>query len=45
VNLTRKNKNGSARTVVLSVEAITDGRSPDIPLQGGDQIYVHDRVF
>jgi protein involved in polysaccharide export with SLBB domain len=45
VNLTRKNKDGSARTVVLSVEAITDGRSPDIPLQGGDQIYVHDRVF
>jgi polysaccharide biosynthesis/export protein VpsN len=45
VNLTRKNKNGSARTVVLSVEAITDGRSPDIPLQGGDQIFVHDRVF
>jgi protein involved in polysaccharide export with SLBB domain len=45
VNLTRKNKNGSTRTVVLSVEAITDGRSPDIPLQGGDQIFVHDRVF
>jgi polysaccharide biosynthesis/export protein VpsN len=45
VNLTRKNKNGSARTVVLSVEAITDGRSPDIPLQAGDQIFVHDRVF
>ena len=45
VNLTRKNKNGSSRTVVLSVGAITDGRSPDIPLQGGDQIFVHDRVF
>jgi protein involved in polysaccharide export with SLBB domain len=45
VNLTRKNRNGSARTVVLSVEAITDGRSPDVPLQGGDQIFVHERVF
>jgi hypothetical protein len=31
--------------VVLSIGAITDGRSPDIPLQAGDQIYVHERVF
>ena len=31
--------------VVLSIEAITDGRSPDIPLQAGDQIYVYERVF
>lgn len=44
VNLTRKVKNG-ARTVVISLEAITEGRSPDIPLQAGDQIYVHERVF
>jgi polysaccharide biosynthesis/export protein VpsN len=44
VNLTRKVKNG-ARTVVLSVEAVTEGRSPDIPLQAGDSIYVHERVF
>jgi polysaccharide export outer membrane protein len=44
VNLTRRTKEGS-RTVVLSVDAITDGRSPDIPMQAGDQIYVHERVF
>ncbi|HMJ12618.1 MAG TPA: polysaccharide biosynthesis/export family protein [Polyangiaceae bacterium] len=44
VNLTRKGKSGT-RTVVLSVEAITDGRSPDVPLQGGDQIYVNERIF
>jgi polysaccharide biosynthesis/export protein VpsN len=44
VNLTRRNKTGS-RTVVLSVDAITEGRSPDIPLQAGDQIYVHERIF
>jgi polysaccharide export outer membrane protein len=44
VNLTRKDKQ-SATTVVLSFDSITDGRSPDIPLQAGDQIYVHERVF
>jgi polysaccharide export outer membrane protein len=44
VNLTRKTKSGT-ETVVLSVDAIIDGRSPDIPLQTGDQIYVHERVF
>ena len=44
VNLTRKTKSG-ARTVVLSVESITDGSTPDIPLQGGDLIYVNERVF
>ena len=44
VNLTRKDKHG-ATTVVLSFDSITDGRSPDIPLQAGDQIYVNERVF
>ncbi|MFC1641522.1 polysaccharide biosynthesis/export family protein [Myxococcota bacterium] len=44
VNLTRKLKTG-ATTVTLSVDAITSGRSPDIPLQAGDQIYVAERVF
>jgi len=44
INLTRKTKSG-ARTVVLSVDAITEGRSPDLPLQGGDQIYVNERIF
>ena len=44
VNLTRKDKQG-ATTVVLSFDSITDGSSPDIPLQAGDQIYVRERVF
>ncbi len=44
VNLTRRTK-GGRRTVVLSVDAITEGRSPDLPLQAGDAIYVHERVF
>jgi len=44
VNLTRKTRSGS-KTVVLSVDEITDGRSPDIPLQAGDAIYVSERVF
>ena len=44
VNLTRKTKSGS-KTVVLSVESIMDGHSPDIPLQAGDVIYVSERVF
>jgi polysaccharide export outer membrane protein len=44
VNLTRKDKRGSS-TVVLSFDSITEGRSPDIPLQSGDQIYVYERVF
>lgn len=44
VNLTRKTKSGS-KSVVLSVDTITDGRSADIPLQAGDVIYVGERVF
>jgi polysaccharide biosynthesis/export protein VpsN len=44
VNLTRKDK-GSATTVVLSFDSITAGKSPDIPLQAGDQIYVNERLF
>lgn len=45
VNLTRKDKQRASTTVVLSFDSITEGRSPDIPLQAGDQIYVHERVF
>jgi polysaccharide export outer membrane protein len=45
VNLTRKDKLRAATTVVLSFDSITEGRSPDIPLQAGDQIYVNERVF
>jgi polysaccharide export outer membrane protein len=44
VNITRKGK-ARTHTAVVSVEAITEGASPDIPLQAGDQIFVHDRLF
>jgi protein involved in polysaccharide export with SLBB domain len=44
VNLTRKTAKGQ-QTVEVDVEAITEGKSPDIPLQAGDQIYVHERLF
>jgi protein involved in polysaccharide export with SLBB domain len=44
VNLTRKTA-GQTRTVVLSVDAITDGSLPDIPLQAGDTIFVIERIF
>jgi polysaccharide export outer membrane protein len=44
IRLTRKLKDGS-RTVVLSVDSITEGKSPDVPLQAGDVIYVSERVF
>jgi protein involved in polysaccharide export with SLBB domain len=44
VSLTRKTKTGT-RTVVLSVDAIMEGGSPDVLLQPGDQIYVQERIF
>jgi polysaccharide export outer membrane protein len=44
VNLTRKTTGGS-RTVVISIGTIMEGRSADIPLQSGDRIFVHERLF
>lgn len=44
VNLTRK-ISGGKQTVEVSVTDIIDGKAPDIPLQAGDQIYVHERLF
>jgi len=44
VNLTRREATGS-RTVVISIGSIMEGRSPDIPLQSGDRIFVHERLF
>src|SRR5690606_31946567 len=44
VTLTRKQKDG-AITVHLNLDEITSGRSPDIPLQAGDRIYVQERIF
>jgi protein involved in polysaccharide export with SLBB domain len=44
VNLTRRVANGS-RTVVIAIDQIMEGRAPDIPLQSGDRIFVHERLF
>jgi polysaccharide export outer membrane protein len=44
VNLTRRVAKGS-RTVVLSISNVMEGRAPDIPLQSGDRIFVHERIF
>ena len=44
VRLTRTNK-GKTVTVVLDVDAITDGVADDVPLQAGDRIYVEERLF
>jgi polysaccharide export outer membrane protein len=45
ISLTRKTAAGQTRTIVLSVDAITEGTLPDIPLQAGDTIYVIERIF
>jgi polysaccharide biosynthesis/export protein VpsN len=45
VTLTRKLNESSTRTVRVSVDAITDGKEPDMPLQAGDRIYVYQRLF
>jgi len=44
VNLTRRVGKGSL-TVVISIGTIMEGRSQDIPLQSGDRIFVHERLF
>jgi protein involved in polysaccharide export with SLBB domain len=44
VNLTRRVSGGS-RTVVLSIGSIMEGRAADIPMQSGDRIFVHERLF
>jgi len=44
VTLTRKMGQGT-KTVTISVDAITDGKAPDVPLQAGDRIYVPSRLF
>jgi polysaccharide export outer membrane protein len=45
VILTRNVASGKTVTVVVSVDAITDGAQGDIPLQAGDTIKVEARVF
>jgi polysaccharide export outer membrane protein len=44
VSLTRKASKGQ-QTVEVDVEAISEGKAPDVPLQAGDQIYVRERIF
>jgi polysaccharide export outer membrane protein len=44
VNLTRKTSTGT-QTINVSVGDIIDGKAPDVLLQPGDQIYVHERIF
>lgn len=44
VRLTRKLKSGT-RTVIVNLDSIMEGKSSDILLQAGDQIYVEERIF
>jgi polysaccharide export outer membrane protein len=45
-NVTLTRTTGKQRvTLRLSLESITEGRSPDVPLQAGDVITVGERVF
>jgi len=45
VILTRQTADGRSITVVISVDAITEGQQPDIPLQAGDRIKVQSSVL
>jgi polysaccharide export outer membrane protein len=45
VNITRKGNNGRTYTAILSIGVIMEGKAADVPLQAGDQIYVHERLF
>lgn len=44
LTLTRKTSKGQ-QTVQVDVDAISEGKAPDVPLQAGDQIYVPERIF
>jgi polysaccharide export outer membrane protein len=44
VQLIRTTEKGQ-QSVMLDGDAIIEGSSPDIPLQAGDRIYVHERIF
>jgi polysaccharide biosynthesis/export protein VpsN len=44
VSLTRK-VGKSTKTMVLSVDRITEGQAEDVPLAAGDRIYVYERLF
>ncbi len=44
VKLIRKTAKGQ-QAAEFDVEAIQEGKAPDVPLQAGDQIFVSDRIF
>jgi protein involved in polysaccharide export with SLBB domain len=44
VQLIRTTAKGT-QSVMLDADAIIEGTSPDLPLQAGDRIYVHERIF
>jgi polysaccharide export outer membrane protein len=44
VNLSRIS-DGHAKTVVIDVESIYNGKNEDIALQSGDSLYINERVF
>lgn len=44
VTLRRKLKDGKIKVVTIDVDAILDNKIGDVPLQGGDSIYVPQRI-
>jgi len=45
VLVTRTAPDGTRKTVSFSVDDISEGRVPDVPLQAGDNIFVYERNF
>jgi len=45
VLITRRTAKGERVTAAFSVDAISEGRSSDVLLQAGDNVYVHERNF
>ena len=45
VLITRRTVQGKRVTVPFSVDAISEGRTSDVPLQAGDNVYVHESKF
>ena len=43
--LVTRSARGERKTVSFSVEDISEGRAPDVPLQAGDNVYVYERSF
>lgn len=45
VLITRRSGDGQRFTASFSVDAISEGRTSDVPLQAGDNVYVNERNF